>query len=97
MSVYHRLLRLRHYRPGTLVTAVLFEGSIVAAVVLSLAEILEWWSVLVVPVAVAAVVKFNDLVAGLPTRPAPQLPVPARGVARVPAPTGGARRLTPRG
>ena len=25
--LYHRLLRLRHYRPGPLMTAVLFEGS----------------------------------------------------------------------
>jgi hypothetical protein len=84
MSVYHRVLRLRHYRPRPLVTALLFEGSIVAAMLLSLAEILEWWSVLVVPVAVAAAVKFNDLVAGLPSRQAPRLPLQARGVARVP-------------
>jgi hypothetical protein len=85
MPLYHRLLRLRHYRPGTVTTAVLFEGSIVAPVVLSLAEILDWWSVPVVPLAVAAMVKFNDAVAGLqhgrPERPA--APAAARGSARV--------------
>jgi hypothetical protein len=82
MSFYHRLLRLRHYRPGRVMTGLLFEGSIVVAVVLSLAELLEWWSVLVVPTAVAVLVKFNDLVVGLLHRPARR--VPARGVARVP-------------
>jgi hypothetical protein len=83
--LYHRLLRLRHYRPGRVTTAVLFEGSIVAPVVLSLAGILDWWSVPVVPVAVAAMVKFNDVVAGLQHglegRSAP--PRSARGSARV--------------
>jgi hypothetical protein len=90
MPLYHRLLRLRHYRPGPAMTFVLFEGSFVASALLSLAEILEWWSVLVVPVAVAALVKFNDLVAGLPARSAARAPRAARGVAKVPErPTSG--------
>jgi hypothetical protein len=80
--VYHRLLRLRHYRPRPVMTAVLFEGSIVVPVLLSLAEILDWWSVLAVPVAVAAMVKFNDVALGLPYRPSRRQR--ARGVARVP-------------
>jgi len=88
--LYHRLLRLRHYRPRPIMTAVLFEGSIVVAVLLSLAEILDWWSVLAVPVAVAVLVKFNDVVLGLPYRPSRRPPSPARGVARVPTrPTSG--------
>jgi hypothetical protein len=81
MPLYHRLLRLRHYRPGRVMTIVLFEGSIVAPVLLWLADILEWWGVLVIPVAVAGLVKFNDLVAGLPYRS--REPESARGTARV--------------
>ena len=84
MTIYHRMLRLRHYRPGPLMTGLLFEGSIVVPVVLSLAEILEWWSVLVVPVTVAALVKFNDVVVGLAHGSHRRGPTPARGVARVP-------------
>lgn len=83
-SLYHRLLGLRHYQPGPVVTALLFEGSIGVAAVLSLAEILEWWSVLALPLAVAAVVKLNDLVAGLTRRSLRREPARARGVARVP-------------
>ena len=64
-------------------TALLFEGSIVVSALLALAEILDWWSVLAVPVAVAALVKFNDIVLGLPQRTPPRPPT-ARGVARVP-------------
>jgi hypothetical protein len=63
--LYHRLLRLRHYRPGPLMTMVLFEGSIAVSAVLALAELLNWWSVLAIPLTVAAMVKFNDVVAGL--------------------------------
>jgi hypothetical protein len=59
------MLRLRYYRPKPFMTFVLFEGSLIAAVLLSLAEILQWWSVLALPVTVAALVKFNDVVAGL--------------------------------
>jgi hypothetical protein len=81
VSFYHRLLRLRHYRPGRVMTVVLFEGSIVVPALLWLADILEWWGVLVIPVAVAGLVKFNDLVAGLPYRS--REPGSARGTARV--------------
>jgi len=81
MPLYHRLLRLRHYRPGRVMTVVLFEGSIAAPVLLWLADILAWWSILVIPVAVAVLVKFNDLVAGLPYRT--RAPRSARGRARV--------------
>jgi hypothetical protein len=78
--LYHRLLRLRHYRPGTLMTTVLFEGSIAVATVLALAEILNWWGVLAIPLAVAAMVKFNDLVLDLARRP-PRRPRPATSYA----------------
>jgi hypothetical protein len=77
-------LRLQHFRPGPIVTFTLFEGSVIVAVLLALAELVEWWHVPVIVIAVAALVKFNDFVAGLPTRP-PRLA--ARGVARVPEPS----------
>ncbi|MBX6749025.1 MAG: hypothetical protein IRY85_05035 [Micromonosporaceae bacterium] len=83
--LYHRLLRLRHYQPGPVMTAVLFEGSIAVSALLALAELLNWWSVLAIPLTVAAMVKFNDVVAGLARRP-PRRP-PARGVARGRAPS----------
>jgi hypothetical protein len=85
VPLYYRLLRLRHYRPGTVTTAVLFEGSIVVPVVLSLADVLDWWSVLVVPIVVAAMVKFNDVVAGLQhgRQERSAEPRSARGSARV--------------
>jgi hypothetical protein len=79
---YHRLLGLRQYRPGPITTFALFEGSVIVPVVLAFADLLAWSAVLIVPVAVAAVVKFNDVVVGLPLRRRRQ--VAARGVARVP-------------
>jgi hypothetical protein len=83
MPLYHRLLRLRHYRPGSVMTFALFEGSIIVPALLAFAELLEWWSVLVIPVMSAVLVKFNDLVAGLPVRALLRPPAAARGVARV--------------
>jgi len=83
VPIYHRLLRLRHYRPGTFMTFALFEGAIIVPAVLAFADLLAWWSVLAIPAIVAALVKFNDLVAGLPIRAMLRPPDPARGVARV--------------
>ena len=83
MPLYHRLLRLRHYRPGTLMTFVVFEGSIIVTAVLAFADLLDWWSVLLIPAMVAVLVKFNDLVAALPIRAMLRPPDAARGVARV--------------
>ena len=80
--LYHRLLGLRHYRPGPPATFALFEGSVIVPSVLAFADLLPWLSVLVVPAVVAALVKFNDVVVGLPPQRRP--PVTARGVARVP-------------
>ena len=83
MRLYHRLLRLRHYRPGPVATFALFEGSIIVPAILAFADLLAWPSVLVVPLVVAALVKFNDVVVGLPLRRRQQTAA-ARGVARVP-------------
>src|SRR5690348_1773208 len=60
--LYHRLLRLRRHRPGPVVTFLCFEGSMIGAAVLALAEVLPWLSVLLVPAAIATVVKLHDLV-----------------------------------
>ena len=68
-TLYARLLRLRHIRLGPLASFVLFEGSILVAVLLALAELVEGWGVLVSPVAVASMVKLNDVVAGVLNRP----------------------------
>jgi hypothetical protein len=78
--LYARLLRLRHLRLTQLTTFVLFEGSVLIALVFALAEIVSWWGVLAIPVAVAVMVKVNDIVAGVLHRP--------RGTAQVIPPGG---------
>jgi hypothetical protein len=67
--VYIRLLRLRHLKPHPVVTFLLFEGSIGLSVLLALAEIVNWWGLVAIPVAVAVMVKLNDVVAGSLGRP----------------------------
>ncbi len=62
--LYARLLHLKHIHPGGLMCFLLFEGVIAFAILLSLAELVNWWSVLVVPAIVAGLVKINDIVAG---------------------------------
>jgi hypothetical protein len=61
--LYFRLLRIRRLRARPLATFLLFEGSIVLGVLLALAEIINWWGMLAVPVAVAIMVKLHDAVA----------------------------------
>lgn len=63
-SIYGRLLRLRHIRPNAWQRALFIEGSLVAGIVLVLADLASAWLIPVLPVAVAAVVKFHDLLAG---------------------------------
>jgi hypothetical protein len=63
-SWYVRTLRLRHVRPGGVLSFVLFECVIALAVLMALAELVSWWAVAVLPVAVAAMVKVNDMVSG---------------------------------
>jgi hypothetical protein len=62
--LYARVLRLRHLRAGGVACFLLFEGVIAAAGVLALVGVVSWWAVPVLPVAVAAMVKLNDVVAG---------------------------------
>jgi len=51
-SWYARALRLRHVRPGGLMSFLLFECVIAVAVLLALAELVSWWAVALLPPAV---------------------------------------------
>ncbi|GAB3069474.1 hypothetical protein [Micromonospora schwarzwaldensis] len=94
--LYARALGLRFVNPGGVLCFVFFEGAVALAVLLSLAELVSWWAVLVLPTAVAAMVKLNDVVAEIVIRTAAQVPdqerdrfrrqmEPVVGRARVPA------------
>lgn len=63
--LYPRLLRLRHVHPNAWQRAVLGEGAIGAGVLLSMADLASAWSIVVLPVAVAGIVKGHDLLQGL--------------------------------
>ena len=65
LSLYSRLLRLRHVQLRPWHRAVLAEGSIAVAVLLTMADLATAWTLLVLPLAVAALVKLHDVVAGL--------------------------------
>ncbi len=67
--LYIRLLRLRHIEPNTVQRALLGEGSIAVAVLLVLADLASAWTLLVLPLAVAGVVKANDGLAGFLQQP----------------------------
>jgi hypothetical protein len=66
--LYARVLRLRRLRPGPVLCFVFLEGSVAFAVLLALAGLASWWTVLALPVAVAVMVKVNDLVAAATSR-----------------------------
>lgn len=69
--LYPRLLRLRHVHPNAWQRAALGEGAIGAGVLLSMADLASAWSIVALPVAVAAVVKAHDLLQGLLDRGEP--------------------------
>ena len=69
--LYPRLLRLRHVAPNAWQRAVLGEGALAAAVLLVLADLATAWTLVALPLAVAAVVKAHDALAGFL---APQVP-----------------------
>lgn len=62
--MYWRVLHLRHVRPNGWQRLMLFEGSVVVGIVLTLAGAATAWAVLVLPAVVAVVVKAHDLLAG---------------------------------
>jgi hypothetical protein len=63
--LYWRVLRLRHLRPNGWQRAVLVEGVFALAVVLVLADVATAWTLLVLPLASAVLVKGHDMLAGL--------------------------------
>lgn len=64
LPLYGRILRLKHLRPGGVICFLLFEGAIGLAALLALAGMVSWWGLIVLPIAVATMVKLNDIVAG---------------------------------
>jgi hypothetical protein len=58
--LYVRALRLQQLHVGGLASFLLFECMIAIGVLLALAELVSWWAVLILPVAVAIMVKVND-------------------------------------
>ena len=63
--LYPRLLRLRNVHPNGWQRAALGEGALAVAVVLVLADLASAWTLLALPLGVAAVVKAHDVLAGL--------------------------------
>jgi hypothetical protein len=92
--LYARVLRLERLQLGSAASFFLFEGMIALAVVLSLAELVSWWSVILLPLTVAVAVKINDAVASLFGRSKDgRRRSRVRGVAKVPyASSSGSRR-----
>jgi len=74
--LYPRLLRLRHIHPNGWQRAALGEGMLALAVVLVLADLASAWTLLVLPVALAVVVKAHDVLAGLLAAPGQGRPGP---------------------
>ncbi|KXK63516.1 hypothetical protein AWW66_02965 [Micromonospora rosaria] len=72
--LYARLLGLRFVNPGGVLCFLFFEGSVALAALLALAELVSWWSVLLLPAAVAVMVKLNDMVAETVVRSATLVP-----------------------
>jgi cytoskeletal protein RodZ len=70
--LYWRVLRLRHVHPSGWQRAVLLEGVIGAAVVLVLAGKASLWTLLVLPVVAALLVKLHDVLVGSLAPPEPQ-------------------------
>jgi len=62
--LYWRLLRLRYTKPNGWLRALFFEGAVATGVVLVLAEVATVWTIVVLPLIVAVVVKANDVLAG---------------------------------
>ena len=74
--LYARVLRLRALRLRGWQRVLVSDGSLVLAVLLVLADLATAWTLLVLPLAVAAVVKLHDVAAGLLGAQTPTAPVP---------------------
>ena len=62
--LYPRLLRLRPSAPNAWQRALLGEGALAVAALLVLADLATAWTLVVLPLAVALIVKAHDLLAG---------------------------------
>src|SRR4051812_50062807 len=82
--LYARALRLKVVAPSGFLCFVFLEGAVALGILLALAELVSWWGVLVLPITVAAMVKLNDMIAGVLTRP--QVTATAAGSATVTRP-----------
>jgi hypothetical protein len=83
--MYARVLGLQYLRPSSLLCFAFFEGAVALSALLALAELAQWWVVLVLPLSVAAMVKLNDVIAGAVLRAGSGRRAPkALGRARVP-------------
>jgi hypothetical protein len=71
--LYARMLRLRYLAPSGFLCFVFLEGAVALGFLLALAELVSWWGVVVLPIAVALMVKLNDAVTGALIRPAPDV------------------------
>lgn len=67
--LYWRMLRLQTLRPNGWQRAVLVEGVLTVAVILTLADVASAWTLLVLPVASMVFVKGHDLLATALHRP----------------------------
>lgn len=67
--LYFRIVGVRYLNLHPALIVVLFEGSIALGLLLALAELIPYWGVVLVPVAVALAVKLNDVVEGIMLRP----------------------------
>ena len=63
--MYWRLLRLRYVKPNGWQRAVFVEGVLALSLVLVLADVASAWTLLVLPLASALMVKAHDVIAGL--------------------------------
>ena len=69
--LYPRLLHLRHIHPNAWQRAALGEGAIGVGALLAMADLASAWTIVVLPLAVAAVVKAHDALQGLLERTPP--------------------------
>ena len=90
---YARVLGLQYLRPTGLLCFFFFEGAIALATLLALAELVTWWAVLVLPAAIAVMVKINDVIAGFGVRSAAR--AQARAAVRSAARQAARRAKTP--
>ena len=83
--LYPRLLRLKNVHPNAWQRAVLGEGMIGLGLLLLAADLASAWAPVVLPVAVGAVVKAHDVVAGLLP---PRGPAVTPDMTKAPTPDG---------